>query len=347
MSREPDHANNPATTDQAQPDPPVIPASSTRDVIQDLAISLGMSGAAGSKPREGSTAEAFERLREASRSQQDLAPPGTAQPKLARPKQQTIPYWPDEKRPAIHAYVRSSLFSAAKGERRYMRNEPVLLQSLPYFDLTFTGEELRQHEHQVLLQILHIARGQNLEQWIILPKRRQFVQAIGWHPNGDYYQRLDKAIERMQICRISITIRREDGVSERYHGPIILEIAERGEEEGGLAIKLNPAFANLLAPGQYSTVLVEKISGLNDLGQWLLWFMSSHRPSFRSNFTVQQLHDLSGLDYKELRYFRRDLSKTLERMEGAGILKSHLIHPSGRVAVEFTDALDQLGDNKG
>jgi hypothetical protein len=74
-----------------------------------------------------------------------------------------LPLWPNGVRGIPNAIARSALFNVAslrKGERKNYRQREI--SALNGISITYTGEELRQDDEDVFLQILHLARTHDL-----------------------------------------------------------------------------------------------------------------------------------------------------------------------------------------
>ena len=83
-----------------------------------------------------------------------------------------LPLWPNDLRGIPNAFARSALFNVAnarKGERSNVKR--LEIAALRGISITYTGEELRQDDEDVFLQLLHIARDTELGQ----PDRKSVV----------------------------------------------------------------------------------------------------------------------------------------------------------------------------
>lgn len=244
--------------------------------------------------------------------------------KASQPAQQLLPFWADTKRPAIHYMVRSALFTCAqKSPRRMIRSDSI--ESLGYFKLGYQGEELRQRDLDVLMQLLHLNRGAAATDFATF-SARSMITSLGWTKGGRSYEELEESIRRMQAC--SVTVSTEGSGEEiRYSGTIVAEFMEREAGEGAAhrmwAVRLNPHIARLLGPGGYTSVEWETRLKLPPLAKGLAVFFQSHRAVYPVG--VETLYRLTGVEYRELRYFKRDLIKALEALvEHQVLLEFHI-----------------------
>lgn len=94
---------------------------------------------------------------------EEVAARAKARPRQAEPPSQAVarqlPLWSNEIRCMPNEILRSALFNARNRNqpRRYFKNESIAIID-PFSRITFTGEELRQNDELVWLQLIHLAR---------------------------------------------------------------------------------------------------------------------------------------------------------------------------------------------
>lgn len=89
---------------------------------------------------------------------QELSKRALAKAAAEASRQTQLPLWERSQRGMPNAFARSALFNCnkASGKRQDYKNYPVA--SLAGAEITYTGEELRQDDADVFLEICHLAR---------------------------------------------------------------------------------------------------------------------------------------------------------------------------------------------
>ena len=97
-----------------------------------------------------------------------------------------LPFWPAEVRCAPNEFLRSALFNARNRNqpRRYF--DGVVLAMLGKGRITYRGEELRQDDATVWLQLVKFAAEIPLGNYVEFTPHA-FCKAVGWTPTGDAY----------------------------------------------------------------------------------------------------------------------------------------------------------------
>ena len=95
-----------------------------------------------------------------------------------------LPLWPEDVRCAPNEFLRSALFNARnrKQPRRYLRQETLAI--IGGGRITYTGEELRQDDATVWLQLLQMAADTSPGAVVEFTPYR-FCLAVGWTPSGE------------------------------------------------------------------------------------------------------------------------------------------------------------------
>ena len=126
------------------------------------------------------------------RARVKTAPPATAAAPIAtKPAGQYIvpqhELWPEVARALPNEIVRSALFNAKnkKSKREHLKNAEIAV--IGTGKMTYSGEELRQDDQTLWLQLIHLARSQPLGQ-VITFTPNSFCLAVGWNVSGKSYE---------------------------------------------------------------------------------------------------------------------------------------------------------------
>lgn len=227
--------------------------------------------------------------------------------------------WPERVRALPNSMARCALFTSAdkrKERRQYMQ---ATLVSLEDMEVQYTGQELRQDDQDVWLQIVHIARAQRVGAWVETTGNK-LLTALEWGRGKDRYQRLKQSIRRMTEATIWIvTPGQSVGMNRRLIENVIWDEAD---EEGGSAwrIRLDHRIADLFAPQDRSLVEWSLRLKLTPLAKWLHSFYSTHREPYP--YRVETLYKLCGSTAARLSHFREDLKRALDKLVEAEFLQA-------------------------
>jgi hypothetical protein len=144
-----------------------------------------------------------QRMAESPREGADCPPP----PATAKVIQ--FPLFPHETRPVSNDMARSALFSCVQGvDRRMLKN--AVLATVGGVEITFTGEQFNQDDHDVLMQLIFMAKNKPLGQFVMVSAYAILKGLWRKHGGHDHEQlrqeirRLTSSARRMSIfpCRI-------------------------------------------------------------------------------------------------------------------------------------------------
>ena len=242
-----------------------------------------------------------------------------------------LPMWPQDLRGLPNAFARSALFAVSNvrgGERPYLKQH--LISSLKGIEMTYTGEALRQDDEDVFLQILHLARSQELNKPIMFTAM-SMISELGWTKNSSSYNRLVECLYRLKASAIALTVTNANGNRENYTGSLIRSF--RWKESGSDApirewvVLLEREIVSLFNPTSYSRLDWKMRLKLPPLEKWLHSFYHTHSQAFP--YKVATIHMLTGssIPASEMRKFRYKLKKALENLVEIGFFTSAMIDP--------------------
>lgn len=239
-----------------------------------------------------------------------------------------LPFWPNELRGLPNVFARSALFSVAnirKGERQNLKRHEIA--ALKGISITYTGEQLRQDDEDVLLQLLHIARLQELGTEVRFTAYSMITE-LGWTRNAGSYKRLIDCIDRMKASAVAVTVE-SGGIRENYTGSLIRSFRwYEGTPDSPLRmweILLEKEIISLFNPESYSRLDWKVRLKLPPMAKWLHTFYHSHKIPFPMK--VETIHKLMASEIKELRMFRSKLKISLSLLVDHGFLLTATIDP--------------------
>jgi hypothetical protein len=258
-----------------------------------------------------------------------LDPPPAESPIIAA----QLPLWREQYRGVPNALIRSALFTvrSTKVPREYLKDATIA--ALSNITIKYTGEELRQDDASVFMQLLHAARTEKLGEDVRFVAG-SFIRALGWSRASDSWDRLRQAILRLTATVVHVSV---DNGRVGYGASLIRSFkyqSSDGEPLKRWTVTLEPSIAALFGDEAYTRVLLEQRLKMKRsvLAQWLHLYYASHREPYPQ--TVAALHRLSGSEAKTLFHFRQTLFKALDELKRVGFLKSWQPTNDDKILVE-------------
>ena len=274
-----------------------------------------------------------------------------------------LPLWGNEIRCMPNEILRSALFNARNRNqpRRYLKNETIAIldQSAR---ITFTGEELRQNDESVWLQLIHLAKDIPIGNAIEFTAY-SMVQALRLtksYPSSNHIEQLCSSLQRMQATSLSIN-------SPRLGRAVSLSMIPKFEwREESTGIRLHtwrvfiaPELVELFGDVHFTHLeWKQRLALPTGLATWLHGYYASHsqpypirlstlqnasgckvidRKKILGSEQAQQLTDIQNIRFltqKEqanARKFKQQVDAALAELVRVGFLKmgeirGHLVH---------------------
>ena len=234
-----------------------------------------------------------------------------------------FPLWGDPQRGVPNEFARSALFAARKGTGvEYLSRVPIFSQQ--GFTVTYSGPRLTQDHLDVFEGIMHLAREMP-EGDIVRFTARALLKLIGRNTSGRDYERLLRTLE--ELTSTAVSIKRDDGAV--YWGSLLPDGAAK-PENGYYAVVINRRLIKLFKRG-FTVIEWQQRRALarRPLAQALHVWLCSHDKPYP--VSVQYLHDITGSQTKELRYFRYKLKAALDQLKNLGVLVDWHIDENDKV----------------
>lgn len=230
-----------------------------------------------------------------------------------------MPLWSDQQRGIPNPFARSALFTAAgkKEPRSDLRRAKIA--SINGFTLYYTGEELRQDDEDVFLQVVHLSRMHSTND-SLETNGNQLLDALRWGKGKKDYARLKESL--LRLAESSVIVTHGNGNNGFIGGLIGKGAWMQQDDSAGVRTKwvlyLEREITSLFASDGYTLIDWEQRLGLTPLAKWLHSFYFTHREPFP--YKVETLYGLCGSKCAELRSFRRLLKKSLDQLKDSGFL---------------------------
>lgn len=243
---------------------------------------------------------------------------------LARVPRQ-LPMWDDPVFGVPNELVRSALFNVRNdrgktAEREYLADHKIVVYGAG--SITYRGEELRQSDMDVWLQVLHLARLQPLGEWVEFTPYA-LLKAIGRPTSKHYYTSLRVHLSRMQATSLTF-------YSERIGRGINVSLIRKFEWQSDSErlrlwrVWLEPEMRALFAESHISWLLQDQRKLLGPMAKWLHGFYASHAEPYP--IKVATLRQACGSMTKTVTDFRnRVLINALKELVEIGFLSKFWI----------------------
>lgn len=236
-----------------------------------------------------------------------------------------LPLWPEEIRCAPNEFLRSALFNARNRNqrRRYLRQETLAI--IGKGRITYTGEELRQDDATVWLQLIQMASDTTLGEPVeFIPY--SFCKAVGWTPSGETYAHLRKCLTRLQATALAFYAERTMRIISLSMIPAFCwQDESTGKPLPRYQVKLTPELAALFH-GQHFTYLhwAQRRQLPEGLSTWLHGYLASHKQP--RPLTLEEIRRAADLTISRPDNLRKVVVYALNALLEAGFLVSWQIN---------------------
>lgn len=259
--------------------------------------------------------------------------------------------WPESERGIPNELVRCAVFSAKnRKEQRFfhLAAAPLTVPVIGGGEVIYIGEELRQDDETVWMQLFHLAKESRSE-WVVFSPY-SFIQSIKWPNNGGSYKRLKACLGRLRGATLEIYSSRFDrGVSTG----LIVDYKYSKKKDGKpweVQVFHKDHELLFLFDKLYSRVDWETRLALPEgVSTWLHGFFSSHREPFAHKVETlakgaglaleapedEQLDEAARIakQKERLREAKKTIKRALETLQSMGFLESFEITRGGLVHV--------------
>ena len=248
-----------------------------------------------------------------------------ATPKSSQSNQLTLIDWPDSKRAFPVPFGQSSLFRVGDSREPREMFRKFQIATTGEYQLNYTGEELRIDDEDVLLQLLHLAKGQDVttKGFKVEFSSRSMLEVLGWDSGGSSHDRLRSCIERLQNGSITLKRLISLSVTRVFFGSFISSaFLEEAGRSSKWVIYINEDSAKLLMP-RAELHWPSRLALRSDLAKWLQTFIESESLGHFQDHDINELMRLSGSRAKTFSTFKTTLKRALTELSAEKIIESY------------------------
>jgi hypothetical protein len=250
--------------------------------------------------------------------------------------------WADELREAPNEALRCALFTARNRNVKRDQIKGLEVSSYGSARVIYTGEELRQDDLDVWLQVLHLARLQELGEPIRFSPA-QMKKDLKWPYGVKHTARLMTILTRLKTTAVQFH-------SERLGKGVVLSLVRKFEYTDGFdtpgkrgddewTVELEPEIATLFGGGFYSTRIEweQRMALPGNLAKWLHGFYASHSEPYALH--VDTLIKHAGSKVSTPGKARQMVKEALNELVTVGFFKEAVCDRAGKVTVIRNKAL--------
>lgn len=232
----------------------------------------------------------------------------------------SLPGWVESKLAAPNAVFRSGLFPALnkKIPRRFLK--ALKLGSVSGLEVIFTGEQFDQSDLDVYLELINLAKSQDLGTLINF-SAHSLLKALGRSTGSSDHKWLHSVLIRLRGGTIEITDR-----SKRYIGGLI-EGGERDEITKRYKFHISPGLSVLFGFGMWAAIDRDQRHTLksDSVAKALHAYYSTHVGPCYHNY--ETLAGIVGLVNKSSRHVKGALIAAHEKLKLIGFLLDYVANP--------------------
>lgn len=262
-----------------------------------------------------------------------------------------LPLWGDAKRGLPNVLARSALFNARRNTdgdddpRVFMKGARIA--SLSNYEIEYRGEELRQDDASIFMQLLHLAREQPVGDRVHFTAY-SLIKSLGWGISGATYKRLKECLERLAANTVKIQYRDQKA---GYGKSLIRAFYWKDDASGEVLAQWCVEFEKeiVLLFGDAAYTLIEwherrQIGSRATLALWLHSFLATHERPLP--LSVEKYFELSESRCKRLYHFRGQLKAALERLKDIGFVEYYAINDGDLVEIVLRPRTARLQNAK-
>ncbi len=230
-------------------------------------------------------------------------------------QERNFPLWPEAVRALPTSFARSALFTVGSLKHKRQICTDITIATSAGVDMIFSGEELRQDDEDVFLQLLHLSRGQASGQPVVFGTL-SMLQELNWSTNGQGYKRLKATLDRMQSGKIKLQAK--EG-RKGFVGSLLSSWGWTDEENTSSArakmfVRFEPSILELFGIQPFTQLQWSERNSLDStMAKWLHTFLIT-QPVTRG-IRLTELLALSGSKAGSMTVFRQTLRGALDELK--------------------------------
>ncbi|WP_186156482.1 plasmid replication initiator TrfA [Burkholderia gladioli] len=258
-----------------------------------------------------------------------------------------FPGWGNDTRGMSKSLARSALFAVRDKRAERERYDNAVIASIEGLEIRYSGEELRQDDHDVFMQLCHLARDEHIGEAVHI-SGLQALEGLKWGRSQEDYDRLRACYKRLLEGTIYVTKTDADRAgkvkrkTQMFGSHLFTSVAAEVEGDSieslsaRWTIKLNKELARIMNGNEMTLIRWAADKKLTPLAKWLHRFYATHEKPY--DMKAETLHKLCGSRQASMAAFRQKLKGALQELQDAGLIKSFSMGPKPSYLVRVVNA---------
>ena len=186
--------------------------------------------------------------------------------------------WPDHMRAMPNDFARSALFTVRnkRTPRADLKNE-VIFHLMKDVQITYTGPELRAYDDELVwLQVMEYAKRVPVGEPVTFTLY-EFCKDLGWPINGQYYDRVEDCLTRLQTTALKFSSKRVGRLESLSLIRRFGFLDQTKKRQSRCQVLLEDEIVLLFAGEHYARFIWEKYRKLSAITRRMFDYFSSHR----------------------------------------------------------------------
>jgi hypothetical protein len=235
------------------------------------------------------------------------------------PRQEFLPFWPDEMRCLPNELLRSALFTAKNRKQPRENLKDATIFMIGGGRITYRGEELRQDDETVWLQLIHLAKEQQAGAFVEFTPYA-FCKAIHWPLKGQSYTRLKESLQRMVATGLSVYSKRlKKGVTLSMIPAFEWRDMEKETNLPRWRVQIAPQLVEMFGDVHFSRMEWEQRLDLPvGLATWLHGYLASHKEPYP--IKLETIKKGAGLTTEDKSHLKELVESALQALKNVNFL---------------------------
>lgn len=231
-----------------------------------------------------------------------------------------LPLWSEDMRRLPNEIMRSALFNAGNKKKPRVYFETVDIAVLFEGRISYRGQELRQDDETVWLQLIHLAKEKALGE-IVEFTPYAFCKAIGWHIGNRSYERLRDCLSRMQATALAVYSKRLGGGVSLSMIPVFRWQDDKKTTLKKYQVQIAKELVQLFGDVHYTQVeWAQRLALPVGIATWLHGYYASHKEPYPVK--IETLAKGAGILTEKNFKIRQLIKSGLNNLVDVGFLKS-------------------------
>ena len=228
--------------------------------------------------------------------------------------------WPDHMRAMPNDFARSALFTVRnkRTPREDLKNA-VIFHVMKDVQMTYTGPELRAYDDELVwLQIMEYAKRVPFGEPVTFTLY-EFCKDLGWPVNGQYYQKIEDCLTRLQTTALKFSSARVGRLESLSLIRRFGFLEQTDKRKSRCQVLLEDEIVMLFAEKHYTRFVWEKYRSLGPTSRRMFDYFSTHREPFP--LSLENFQKMCRSEVSTAKKGRELASSACAELQESGLVK--------------------------